>query len=338
MPRRAGYDEGQRLHTTVGGRRALIGRRRRAHSAAPRHATAGVLGRDSSRVGSAGRGCRLRRARRVAGASGRVARPGARGRSAAESGSDCGRAPTAPESSSDGRATGHRAEEGSRRASRVTGAPAARGNSKRGDARGPAQPKSADRAAEPDRHGRDEVIRRRDQRLGLGGSQTLARDARAGHERRTAADGRVAASRGVGRRRRRTSGSAPRGLSGASRLPGVGATRPHPGHDLAPHLHRTRWTGQRRDRPAIRGRSSAGPGGLRRRAALAVRAGAQLRGTGGDVGARAGRVPNQRSRVASRTEPPLRTAPPDRRIPSADSPGCSGCPARRSRARRAGGS
>lgn len=313
MPRRAGYDEGQRLHTTAGGRLVPIGRRRRAQSAAPRHTTAGVLGGDSSRVGSAGRGCRLRRARRVAGASGRVARPGARGRSAAESGSDCGRAAAAPDSSSGGRATGHRAEEErARRASRVTGGPAARGDSTRGDARAPAQPERADRAAEPDRHGRDEGIRCRDERLGLGGSQTVARDARAGHERRTAADGRVAASRGVGRRRRRTSGSAPRGLSGASGLPGVGATRRHPGHDLAPHLHRTRWTGERRDHPAIRGRSSAGPGGLRRRAALAVRAGAQLRGTGGDVGARAGRVPDQRSRVASSTEPPLRTAPPDR--------------------------
>jgi hypothetical protein len=238
MPRRAGYDEGQRLHTAAGGRLVPIGRRRWARSATPRHATAGVLGGDSSRVGSAGRGRRLRRARRVASASGRVARPGARGRSAAESDSDCGRAATPPDSSSGGRATGHRAEEGSRRASRVTGAHATRGDSTRGDARAPAQPKCAEPAAESDRDGRDEVTRRRDQRLGLGGSQTVARDARAGHERRTAADGRVAASRGVGRRRRRTSGSTPRGLSGASGLSGRGQARRHPGHDPAPDPHR----------------------------------------------------------------------------------------------------
>ena len=81
---------------------------------------------------------------------------------------------------------------------------------------------------------------------------------------------------------------------------------------------------------AIRRTSIPRSGCRRRRAPLALRAGAELRGAGVDVGAGSGRVSNRRPGLIART------GPRDRPSPFADSPACSGCPARPSWARRPG--
>src|SRR5215510_1306497 len=92
---------------------------------------------------------------------------------------------------------------------------------------------------------------------------------------------------------------ASRGPDAAPSGPIVGAARRRPGDDPAAHSHRDRRPRQRRHRRAIGRASIAGSSGRRRRAPLALRAGAELLRAGGDVGAGPRRVSNGRSRVSA---------------------------------------
>lgn len=222
----------------------------------------------------------------------------------------------------------------------ATGATSAAASARGGNA-GAADPESAGADAHLEHGGveggrarpqRGTVERGCDERGPIDRRVSDGRAARARHRRLGKTGRRVPNARRICRRPDRPRGSSARRLSGAPGLPGRGSARRHPGDHDAAHSHRGGWAGQRGHGGALGRTSIPGRGGRRSRAPLALRAGAERRGAGVDVGGRAGRVSDQRPGLTSRV------APPDRRTPSADSPACSGCPARRSRARRPGGS